>query len=82
MSPVGAKREGPYALHLDTHPSYGFVKKVSGGSPRANTAVQGGLRDNTIRKRPVSRSYEDFHVEAGMGAPPISTLCWILMALR
>lgn len=81
MSPLDAEREGPYALHLDIEPTYGFVKSVTGGSPRTNIALRMDLGTNFLRKRPVSRSYESFHVEAGMGAP-LSVLRWISATLE
>lgn len=81
MSPRDAGREGPYAFHLDNERSYGFVKSVSGGSPRTNIAVRSGLRTYSLRKRPVSRSYENFYVEAGMGAP-LSLFQWVSATLE
>lgn len=81
MSPRDAGREGPYAFHLDNERPYGFVKSVSGGTPRTNMAVQSGLRTDSLRKRPVSRSHESFYVEAGMGAP-LSLFQWVSATLE
>lgn len=69
MSPRDARREGPFAIHVDGEKAFGFVKSVSGGAARTNVAIRTSRRMNTLRKLPISRSYDALQVDAGMGAP-------------
>ena len=69
MSPREISREGRFAVLVDGHESFGFVKSVTGGTSRGNVVVDRLGPNTALRKRIASQTYDKFVVEAGMGAP-------------